>query len=107
MPIYCEACVDQRTADEVSARIAELQTIATDHHLTHLSIGIAANGSDGHATLCGLDTTHDLVVVFLRANPDPQKSALVSAYRAFHSDDLTEDKLDELVTFLDQAMSVQ
>jgi hypothetical protein len=95
------------TADEVSARIAELQKIAADHKLTHLSIGIAANGSDGHAARCGLDKTHDLVVVFLKANPDPKKPALVSAYRAFHSDDLTREKLDELVTFLDQAMSVQ
>ncbi len=71
-----------------------------------MSIGIAANGSDGHAARCGLDTTHDLVIVFLKANPDPKK--LLWCQRIVpYSDDLTGEKLDELVTFLDQAMSVQ
>ena len=45
----------------------------TSHRHSCMSIGIAANGSDGHAAPRGLDTTHDLVIVFLKANPDPKK----------------------------------
>lgn len=90
------------SADEVVARIAEIQALANEHQLNRLSIGIAANSSGKNVGLVG---DRDLVVVFLRASADQQESANVAWYRSFNTAELAEEALEDLVESLRTAIA--
>lgn len=90
------------SADEVVARIAEIQTLANTHTLTQLSIGIAANPS---GTNVGLIDDCDLVVVFLAGSKDQRKSATVAWHRSLNTKELEEDTLQSVELSLRAAIT--
>jgi hypothetical protein len=91
------------TADELRARIAELQELAVANKLTHVSTGIAS--SPGSAAQVGLDDTHDLVIVYLAANKDPAQRPTVAWYRVTNSTILDANALQEMEASLRRAIA--
>jgi hypothetical protein len=92
------------TADEVVARIGEIQTLANKHQLTRLSIGIAANSSGKNVGLVG---DRDLVVVLLAASKEQGKAANVAWYRSLNTIELGENALNSLDESLRAAVTKQ
>jgi hypothetical protein len=89
-------------AEEVVARIAEIQALANEHQLNRLSIGIAANSSGKNVGLIG---DRDLVVVLLAASEDQGKAANVAWYRSLNTMELGEDVLNNLAASLRTAIT--
>lgn len=90
------------TADEITARIKELEKVATDNKLKHISLGIAASPSA--ASQVGLDDSHDVAVSTLRKSAGRSAGVTVSWYELTAAKSLDDKAITAIATAVQDAM---